>query len=160
MKRILILCHLLLSTFAIQAQLDRSKQPQPGPSPLIQLDDPQEFQLPNGITVLLVENHKLPRVSISLSIDNPLIVEGSKAGTNALLTSMMGKGSNSISKNDFEEEIDFMGTHFHFNSDGAHASSLSRYYTRVLELLADATLHPNFIEEEFEKEKEKTLTGI
>ena len=73
---------------------------------------------------------------------------------------MMGKGSKSITKNEFEEEIDFMGTHFHFNPDGAHASSLTRYFPRVLELLADATLNPNFLEEEFEKEKDKTLTAI
>jgi len=160
MKKILTCCHLLLFTVVIQAQIDRSQQPQAGLPPIIQLDEPQEFQLKNGLTYLLVENHKLPRVSISLLIDNPLYVEGKKAGANFLLTNMMGKGSASISKNDFEEEIDYMGTHFHFNSDGAHASSLSRYFPRVLELLADATLHPNFLEEEFDKEKEKAITAV
>lgn len=159
MKRIVLVSCILFSTL-VQAQIDRTKQPEPGPAPLIKLDDPVEFQLKNGLTVLMVENHKLPRVSITLSIDHPLIVEGDKAGTGQLLTSMMGKGTSSISKNDFEEEIDFMGTHFHFNPDGAHASSLSRYYPRVLELLADAALHPRFAEEEFQKEKEKTITGL
>src|SRR6056300_992472 len=156
MKRIVLASCILFSTL-VQAQIDRTKQPEPGPAPLIKLDDPVEFQLKNGLTVLMVENHKLPRVSITLSIDHPLIVEGDKAGTGQLLTSMMGKGTSSISKNDFEEEIDFMGTHFHFNPDGAHASSLSRYYPRVLELLADAALHPRFAEEEFQKEKKRRL---
>src|SRR6056300_1989145 len=157
MKRILLLCHFVFFSIAVHAQIDRTQQPEPGPAPLLQLDDPEEFQLDNGLTVLLVENHKLPQVSISLSIDTPLIFEGDKAGTNALLSAMMGKGSESISKNEFEEEIDFMGTRLQFFSRGANASSLTRYFPRVLELLADAALNPNFLEEEFEKEKNKTL---
>jgi predicted Zn-dependent peptidase len=160
MKKHLSLSLILLLGAQLSAQIDRTQQPKPGPTPLIQLESPEEFRLKNGLTVLLVENHKLPQVSISLSIDHPLLIEGNKAGTNSLLTSMMGKGSKSITKNEFEEEIDFMGTHFHFNPDGAHASSLTRYFPRVLELLADATLNPNFLEEEFEKEKDKTLTAI
>lgn len=160
MRPLLTFCLIFLFTFASQAQVDRTQQPKPGPAPLIQLADPDKFELRNGMTVLLEENHKLPRVSISLRIDHPLIVEGEKAGSIDLLTSMMGKGSTSISKNDFEEKIDFMGTHFHFNSDGVHASSLSRFFPKVLELIADATLNPNFLEEEFQKEKEKLITGL
>lgn len=108
----------------------------------------------------MVENHKLPQVSVSLRIDNPLYPEGDKAGINQLLSEMMGKGSKSIEKDAFEEEIDIMGAHFHFNLDGAHASSLTRYFLRVFEMLADATLHPNFVPEEFEKEKEKAIEGL
>ena len=97
---------------SISAQIDRSKQPDPGPAPTIQLEDPIEFQLKNGLTALLVENHKLPRVSISLSLDHPLKTEGDKKGATTLLTTMMGKGSTSISKNDFEEDIEPMHNHF------------------------------------------------
>ncbi len=160
MKRIYIIGLIFITYTSISAQIDRSKQPDPGPAPTIQLEDPIEFQLKNGLTALLVENHKLPRVSISLSIDHPLLTEGDKKGATTLLTTMMGKGSTSVSKNDFEEAIDFMGAHFHFNDDGAHTSSLSRYYSKVLELLADAALNPNFLEEEFQKEKDKVLKGI
>ncbi len=160
MKRILLLCHFVLFSIAVHAQIDRTQQPEPGPAPLLQLDDPEEFQLDNGLTVLLVENHKLPQVSISLSIDHPLIVEGDKAGAVALLTGMMGKGSTSISKEDFEEEIDFMGASINFTENGAYVNSLSRFFPRVIELMADATLHPNFLEEEFQKEKDKLVTGL
>lgn len=109
---------------------------------------------------MVVENHKLPHVSVSLRIDNPLYAEGDKTGINQLLSKMMGKGSKSIEKDAFEEEMDFMGAHFHFNNDGAHATSLTRYFPRVFEMLADATLNPNFIIEEFEKEKEKAVEAL
>ena len=91
---------LLVAVFALSysnAQIDRTKQPEPGPAPVIQLNDPTSFTLKNGLTVLLVKNSKLPQVSISLTVDNPLRVEGKKAGTNTLLSAMMGKGSTSIS---------------------------------------------------------------
>jgi zinc protease len=160
MKRIFTFIPTVLFAFIIQAQIDRTQQPQPGPAPEIQLEEPQEFQLDNGLTVLLVENHKLPKVSLSLTIDHPLILEGEKVGANSLLRSMMGKGSTSISKNDFEEEVDFMGANLYFTSNGARANSLSKYFPRVLELMADATLHPNFEEVEFQKEKEKLITAL
>ncbi len=70
---------------------------------------------------------------------------------------MLGKGSTSISKDDFDEEVDYLGARINIGSSSAFASSLSRYFPRVLELMADAALHPNFLEEEFEKEKENFL---
>ena len=57
----------------------------------------------------MVENHKLPRVRIQLSIDNPPIMEGDKAGVSALTGSMLGKGSKNIPKDEFYEEVDFLG---------------------------------------------------
>ena len=155
MKKIYILYLALFSISSLAAQIDRSVQPTPGPAPVIQLDEPQTFTLKNGMTVMVVENHKLPRAAVTLNIDNPPIFEGDYAGANSLLGSMLGKGSLSISKNNFEEEIDFMGASLSFGSSSAFASSLSRYFPRVLELLADAALNPNFLQEEFEKEKEK-----
>jgi predicted Zn-dependent peptidase len=160
MKKIYILYLALFSISSLTAQIDRSVQPTPGPAPVIQLDEPQTFTLKNGMTVMVVENHKLPRAAVTLNIDNPPIFEGDYAGANSLLGSMLGKGSLSISKNNFEEEIDFMGASLSFGSSSAFASSLSRYFPRVLELLADAALNPNFLQEEFEKEKEKLIEGL
>ena len=160
MKNIYILYIALFSLSSLAAQIDRSVQPTPGPAPVIQLDEPQSFTLKNGMTVMVVENHKLPRVSVTLNIDNPPIFEGDLAGANSLLGSMLGKGSLSVAKNDFEEEVDFMGASLNFGPSGAFASSLSRYFSRVLELMADAALNPNFLNEEFEKEKEKLIEGI
>jgi predicted Zn-dependent peptidase len=142
------------------AQIDRSQQPKPGPDPVIQLGEPEKFTLKNGLTVLIVENNKLPRVSASLNIDNPPIVEGQKAGVSQLTGALMGKGSLNQDKDSFNEEVDFMGASIGFGSQSASASSLSRYFGRVLEMMADAALNPNFTEEEFVKERDILLDGI
>lgn len=151
---------LFLMSISTQAQIDRSKQPEPGPAPKIALEVPGEFELPNGLKVLVVENHKLPRVSYSLNIENKPINEGDIAGVSGILGSMLGNGTTSISKDAFNEEIDFLGANMNFRFNGAYASSLSKYSERILQLLADGVINPLFTEEEFQKEKEKAIEGL
>ena len=160
MKKYLVLTVLSLFMTASYAQIDRSTQPKPGPAPKINLKDPARFELKNGLKVLVVENHKLPRVRVQLSIDNPPIMEGDKVGLSALTASMMGKGSKNIPKDEFYEEVDFLGATVFIGDQSAFASSLSKYFPRILELMADAALNPNFLPEEFDKEKEKIITAI
>jgi predicted Zn-dependent peptidase len=62
----------------MQSQIDRSKQPKSGPAPKINIGKPQSFKLSNGLKVMVVENHKLPRVSINLRLDNQPVLEGKK----------------------------------------------------------------------------------
>lgn len=160
MKKIVSLILLLALSFNVAAQLDRSKQPKPGPAPKIQLGVPGEFELPNGLKVLIVENHKLPRVSFNLNIDNPPVVEGDKAGVRGILGSMLGNGTTNVSKDDFNEEIDFLGARMNLGSDGGFASSLSKYSERILELMADAVKNPLLVKEELDKELDKAIEGL
>ncbi|MCT4630745.1 insulinase family protein [Winogradskyella sp.] len=151
---------LFLMAVGVNAQIDRSKQPEPGPASKIILKKPGEFKLKNGIEVLVVENHKLPRVSYSLRIDNKPIVEGNKAGVSSILGAMLGNGTTSISKDEFNDEIDFLGARLSFGAQGGFASSLSKYSDRIVELMADAAINPLLTKEEFEKEKEKLIEGL
>ncbi|NRA93435.1 MAG: insulinase family protein, partial [Psychroserpens sp.] len=149
-----------VSVIQVNAQLDRSKMPTPGPEPQISLEVPSEFELKNGLKVLVVENKKLPRVAYSLTIDNLPATSGDKAGVSSLISSMMGNGTTSISKDDFNEEIDFYGASMSIGPTGGFASCLSKYSERILELMADAALNPLLTEEEFQKEKDKLIEGL
>ncbi|WP_225036122.1 M16 family metallopeptidase [Winogradskyella sp. SM1960] len=151
---------LFLVAIGVNAQIDRSQQPKAGPEPEISLKVPSEFQLKNGLKVLVVENHKLPRVSYSLRIDNNPIATGDKAGLESILGSMLGNGTTSVSKEDFNEEIDFLGARLSFGFTGGFASSLSKYSDRILELLADAAINPLLTEEEFDKEKTRLIENL
>lgn len=151
---------LLLFTVVLHAQIDRSNPPTPYPAPKIYVQEPGRFELKNGLNVLVVENHKLPRVSIWLTLDNPPVTQGDKVGVSDLTSGLLGKGSQSIPKDDFYDEVDFLGATLYVSDKGASASCLSKYFPRILELMADAALHPNFTLEEFQKEKDKLLTRI
>ncbi|MDG1778774.1 MAG: pitrilysin family protein, partial [Flavobacteriaceae bacterium] len=150
----------LFVTVSITAQIDRSQQPKPGPAPIISLEKPTEYELKNGLKILIVENHKLPRVSYNLTIDRKPIIEGDKAGVTSLLGSVLGNGTTSITKDDFNEEVDFLGARLSFGFGGGFASSLTKYSDRILQLLADAAMNPLLTEEEFKKEKDILLEGL
>jgi len=156
-KSIIILSSLFL-TMTMQAQ-DRP-QPKSGPAPTINIKKPVSFVLPNGLKVLVVENHKLPRVAFNLSIDNSPYTEGTKKGVANLASSLIGNGSKTISKDAFNEEVDFLGADINFRSSGASASGLSKYAKRILELMADGALNPNFTQVEFDKERDKLIEGL
>lgn len=142
----------------MQAQ-DRT-QPKAGKAPIVNLKKPQTFFLPNGLKVMVVENHKLPRVTYNLTLDNAPFAEGNKKGVDQLGSSLIGSGNTKITKDDFNEEVDFLGANMAFSSNGTYASSLSKYSGRVLQLMSYGALNPNFAQEEFDKEKAKLLEGI
>jgi zinc protease len=159
MKKIYIGALSLFLTMTIQAQNDR-QQPKPGPAPVVNVGKPQAFTLPNGLKVMVVENSKLPRVSYNLQIDNPPYVEGTKKGVDDLTSALMGKGTTKITKDAFNEEIDFLGADINFSSSGARANGLSKYAGRILELMAQGCLDPNFTQVELDKEKTKLIEGL
>lgn len=159
MKKIFALLIICLVSTSITAQIDRSQMPKSGPAPTVNIGEPETFSLSNGLKVLVVENDKLPRVSASLIIDNTPFTE-MKPGTQAMVASLLGTGTEKTSKEEFNEEIDFLGANISFGSESATASSLSKFFPRVMELMAEGALMPNFTEEEFESEKNKLMEGL
>ena len=159
-NRIILLITTMLISFSVSAQLDRSIQPVGGPTPKIKLDKPKEFKLKNGIKVLVVENHKLPRVSYSLRIDGTPILEGEKAGVLSILGEMLGNGTTSIEKDVFNEEIDYLGANVSIGFRSSFASSLTKHNDRILELMADAIINPLLTVEEFDKTKEQLIESL
>ena len=160
MKKIILSFIALVFTLSINAQLDRSIMPQGGPSPKIKLDKPKEFKLKNGIRVLVVENHKLPRINYSLRFDRKPVVEGQKTGVISLLGSMLGNGTTNIPKDDFNEEVDFLGAGINVGFGSGFAFTLTKNNEKVLDLFSDAVINPLLTEEEFEKEKDKLIEGL
>lgn len=157
-KVIYLLAGLFLTTTAMQAQ-DRP-MPKPGPSPTVNVGKPETFTLKNGLKVLVVENHKLPRVSFSLTMDNAPYAEGDKKGVSDMVSALMGSGTKKMSKDAFNEETDFLGADINFWASGASASGLSKYSGRILELMADGALNPVFTQEEFDKQKAQILESL
>ncbi|UKJ08695.1 insulinase family protein [Solitalea lacus] len=150
----------LICTSVIAQTIDRSRKPAAGPAPVINLGKPQTFTLPNGIKVLLVEDHKLPKVSVTLSFNRIPKVEGAKAGVSGLMSSMLNEGTLTRTKAQFDEEVDFMGASVGASASGASASALTKYFDKAFELMADAALNPSFPKESFDKIKSQAVTGL
>ena len=93
MKNIYINLLLLISLGFSYGQIDRSNPTVSGPMPSIELGTPIEFQLKNGLRVLMVENKKLTRVTANLLIDNPPFSGSDKNGIYSMTSSILGKGT-------------------------------------------------------------------
>ncbi|QMU30769.1 M16 family metallopeptidase [Adhaeribacter radiodurans] len=159
MKRIFF--GLLLSVFfssALQAQ--NQTPPPPGPAPSIQIGQAESFQLKNGLKVFVVENHKLPVVSLSLVLDNDPIVQGDKNGYVDIAGTMLRTGTKTRSKEKLDEEIDYIGASLAPSANGLAASSLKKHLNKLMELASDVVLNPNFKQEELDKIKKQTLSGL
>ena len=160
MKKIILSSLLMLVPFLSPAQIDRDKMPEPTQLPTFVLREPYTKKLPNGMTLMVVENHKLPDVSVSLSLDRPPIDETQKPGMYYLTSELMGGGSTTVSKEAFIEETDRMGASVYLTVDGGGTYSLTRYFPRVLELFADAALHPNFTQAELDKARDMAIASL
>ena len=141
-------------------KIDLNAMPKPGPTPAINIAKPKTFQLKNGLTVMVVENNKLPRVSASLSMDRPPYNEGSVTGVSEIMAEQFENGTTSMSKDDFNKKVDYLGANLNFSSGGASLNSLSKYFPQVLGLMADAIINPKFSAEEIQNSKERAIEGL
>lgn len=162
MKKIIIVALgiLMLQNTNAQIKVDRSKKPAAGPAPVISIKDPVIFNMPNGMTVLVVENHKLPKVRATLSIDAGPIKEGKKAGALDLMGGMLGEGTTTMPKDKFDEAVDMIGADVSLNFGGGAVSALTKYFDKAFMLMADGLKNPSFPEESFEKLRSQTITGL
>ncbi|MDW9382684.1 pitrilysin family protein [Chryseobacterium sp. JV558] len=148
-------------TGMVSAQkIDINAMPKPGPTPAINIAKPKTFQLSNGLTVMVVENNKLPRVSASLSMDRPPYNEGTVTGVSEIMAEQFENGTTNISKDDFNKKVDYLGAILNFSAGGASANSLSKYFPEVLHLMADAIINPKFSAEEIQNSKERAVEGL
>ncbi|MGI9160532.1 MAG: hypothetical protein ACR2K1_12355, partial [Saprospiraceae bacterium] len=76
----------------------RSGAPQAGAAPKIQIGKAETFQLDNGLKVILVENHKLPRVSFRVFVDHDPVLEKEAAGYVNMMGELLSKGTATRSK--------------------------------------------------------------
>ena len=161
MKKIFLFI-ILISTFQIQlfAQLDRTKVPEPGPAPEINIGSGESFELKNGLKVIVVENHKLPRVAFNLVLNYEAIKEEDKAGYASMAGDLLRTGTSTKTKVQIDEEVDFIGATLNTSASGIYAASLTRHTSKLLDLMTDILYNPSFQEDELEKLRKQTLSGL
>ncbi len=138
----------------------RTKAPAAAPARPINLGKYSTFNLENGLQVIVVENHKLPRVSYQIALANDPILEGDQSGYVEFAGEMISKGTTSRPKSKFDEEIDFIGGTLNSSYDGLFGSSLKKHSSKLLDLMSDVLLNPVFPKDEFDKIKNQAISGL
>ncbi len=138
----------------------RSTAPSPGKARSINLGDYFSKTLDNGLTLIVVENHKLPRVSYSLQLNNNQILEKDQVGFVSMAGDLLRTGTKTKSKQEIDAAIDFIGGSLNTSGSGMFGSSLTKHQDKLLDLMTDVLYNPSFPAEEFEKIKKQTISGL
>jgi len=163
MKAAAALVALTLTVFpacGLSAQaVDRSKPPELAPPPALKLPAVQTTVLPNGLTLAVVEMHKVPVVDVQLLIDAGAARDPSVApGLATFTATMLQQGAGARSALDVADEAAFLGAQLGTAAgfDGASASIHvpKRRLEAALDLLADVVLRPAFADSEIARQRE------
>lgn len=144
----------------VKPQVDRSKQPLPGPAPVIKIGDFQSFTLDNGLKVFVVENHKVPRVSFNLLLDIDPVFQNDETGFVDFAGDLLRRGTSSRSKDQIDEAVDMLGADLSTSADGITARCLTRHYEQLFELMSDIIKNSDFKSEELEKIRTQALSNL
>jgi zinc protease len=124
-----------------------------------------EETLPNGLKVMVIENHEQPVVAMRLLIKAGTCLDpAGKAGLANMTAGLLRKGTATRDANKISEEIDFVGGNLGVGSDldqtNATCDILTKHFDVGLGLLSDIILNPKFAPEELERLRKQTMAGI
>jgi len=150
----------------MSAQPDFLKQqPAPLPARPIKLPTAYETILPNGLTVIVVEDSRLPLISYRLAFrtgdaHDPVELPGLMD----MLTGLLTEGTESRTSREIADEVARLGATLQAGANSDYttvaASSLTMFGDQILELLADVALRPVFPVSEVELAKQNTKESL
>ncbi|MHB8520817.1 MAG: M16 family metallopeptidase [Limisphaerales bacterium] len=140
----------------------------PRPSAAVELvsDNPiRKLELPNGLRLLIKEDHRLPFVEFRAVFLGGVLAESADTnGLTQLTGKLLLKGTTSRSAEQIATEIESVGgsidSYGGNNSFGVNAEVLSGDFFTGLNLLSDVLLNPAFPANALEREREVQLAAI
>jgi len=153
------------SVATAQGTFDRSKPPELGPPPKVSLPPITTRQLPNGLRLMIVEQHELPLADFVLLVGSGSTADpANKPGIANLLSAMLREGTTTRKSLDIADQIAFLGIRLSPTSSW-ESSTLSLHtptaqLDSALALFADVALHPSFPANEFERVRKTQLTEL
>src|SRR3989449_3745950 len=148
-----------------QVAVDRTKPPELGPPPRVSIPPIITRELPNGLKLMIVEQHELPLADFVLLIGSgSTAAPAGKAGIANLVSAMLREGTRSRKSLDIADQISFLGIRLSPTSSW-ESSTLSLHtptaqLDSALALFADVALHPSFPPNEFERIRKTQLTDL
>jgi zinc protease len=134
----------------------------------VKLPKPVETRLDNGLTVLILEDHRLPQISMTLGIRGAggLDEPADLSGLASLTATMLREGTTTRSSKQIADETDRLAAGIGGNSGfgvteaSFSMSGLSDNFDKWFALGVDVLLHPSFPADEWSKLKQRQLLGL
>lgn len=148
-----------------QKESFRSQAPAPLPSMPIIIPTSHETVLSNGLTVVVVEDSRLPLVSYRLALpigssyDPPGL-----PGLTDLMAGLLPEGTESKTSREIADQVARVGASLSAGANTDYtivaASALKQFSDQVLDLTAEIVLQPSFPENEVELAKQNTKESL
>ena len=124
----------------------------------------EKTELANGATVLLMEQHEVPLISVSIMLPGGALADGDQPGLARMCGEAMMFGAGDLSRSELEHKIDFVGARVR-STAGKEFGNLSASFAakdtdEILPLLADILLRPTFAADEFERYQRRYLAQL
>jgi zinc protease len=158
--------YLTVENRTLYALLPDGTAPRPKPEIETSTDQPiRKIELPNGLRLLVKEDHRLPFVEFRAVFQGGVLAETAENnGATMLLAKMLLKGTKTRSAEKIATEIESVGgsidSYGGNNSFGVNAEVLSSDFAVGMDLLADVLLNPTFPANELEREREVQIADI
>ena len=148
-----------------ESNFDRSKAPEIGESPKLNIPESWAVTLDNDMKVLGIEQTELPIVNFSIVLDGGHLLDDiNKNGVANLMTDILMEGTATKTPEQLEEEIEMLGASIRmYTGDEAitiSGNTLVRNFDATMKLVEEILLNPRWDEEELARIKTSTINGI
>lgn len=149
----------------LAAPIDLTAPPTLGPPPALRLPPITARQLPNGLKIVVVEQHELPLVDVILEMKTGGEADpADKMGTAALTAAMLTEGTTTRSALAIADQSAYLGVRIGAGSGWEQSIASLHAPTAQLDsalaLFADVTLHPAFPASDLERVRKVRLTAL
>jgi zinc protease len=133
----------------------------------IKLKAPEIVTLANGLTIMLIEDHRLPTLKVSMRIKPGQLADPSTMpGLSAFTAEMLEEGTRRRNATQIRAELDKLGADYRAVSTfgvsytSIDISGLNESADQLLDLLSDVVLHPRFPASDLAKYKRRRTAEL
>lgn len=145
--------------------LGQESPPAPGPPRQINLPQPVDRTLKNGMRVVVIEDHDAPLMTVKVLVKNGGEIDPPElSGLSQMTASLLTKGTKTRSATETVQAIEALGGEIGSGADWDYAQAavtvISDKVVPAVEVLADVVQNPAFKDDEIERLRQQTLDGL
>ena len=133
----------------------------------VKLPKAQEATLPNGLRIVVLENHRVPTFNMQMVfLSGGLVDPADHHGLAQFTAALLREGTATRKSKDIAEQVDALGGTLSANAglstftSVVNASGLVENLDQMFELFADVIRNPKFPQDEVEKYKTRTISQL
>ena len=134
----------------------------------VKLPRPQEADLANGAHLMVLEDHRLPRISMQIIIPGAggIVDPSDRIGLASYTAQLMREGTATRTSQQISQELETIaatvgvGASVSGTTASVSASALTENFDKVMDVAADVLLNPSFPAEEWDRLKTRAKAGL